>query len=131
MCHGYFYACSKSTNNLYHCWRRALCRVTGALGKGPIALGKGFAECHTRQRANGKAASGEGFFAECRLSSTQQRLCRVPGRHLAKKIGRQPLTVSLSSAGSGRHSAKLFPFFLKNPLPSAFLTRHSAKNLFF
>jgi len=63
--------------------------VPGALGKGPIALGKGFAECHTRQRANGKAASGEGFFAECRLSGTRQRLCRVPGWH----------------------SAKLFPFF--------------------
>jgi len=102
-----------------------------ALGKGPIALGKGFAECHTRQRANGKAASGEGFFAECHLSGTRQRLCRVPGRHSVKKIGRQPLTASLPSAGSGRHSTKLFPFFLKNPLPSAFLTRHSAKKFFF
>ena len=59
-------------------------------------------------------------------------LCRVPFvGHSAKKIGRQPLTASLPSAGSGRHSAKLFPFFLKNPLPSAFLTRHSAKKKIF
>ena len=32
-----------------HYCRRALCRVLRALGKAPIALGKGFAECRTQQ----------------------------------------------------------------------------------
>jgi len=33
-----------------HYRRQLLCRVPAALGKGTIALGKGFAECRTQQR---------------------------------------------------------------------------------
>ena len=51
-----------------HYCRRALCRVLRALGKAPIALGKGFAECRTRQRAAGKEPVGKGFFTECHIS---------------------------------------------------------------
>ena len=42
-----------------------VCRVSNTLGKGPFALGKGFAECGTRQTALGKKSDGEGTFAEC------------------------------------------------------------------
>jgi hypothetical protein len=52
--------------------------VFRALGKALNTLGKGFAECHTRQRAHGKKVVGKAAFAECLLSDTQQRLCRVP-----------------------------------------------------
>jgi hypothetical protein len=61
-----------------HYWNQVLCRVPEALGKGHFALGKAFAECRTRQRALGKIFVGKGFFAECLLSGTRQRLCRVP-----------------------------------------------------
>ena len=33
-----------------HYWIQALCRVPATLGKALNTLGKGFAECHTRQR---------------------------------------------------------------------------------
>ena len=56
-----------------------LCRVQAALGKARSTLGKGFAECRTRQRALGKE-----FFVECHLSGTRQSLCRVPCQHSAK-----------------------------------------------
>jgi hypothetical protein len=57
-----------------------------ALGKAPIALDKGFVECRTRRRALGKEPVGKGFFAECQISGTRQRilsflkkfLCLVP-----------------------------------------------------
>jgi len=52
--------------------------VPGALGKAQFALGKGFAECCTRQRALGKKRVGKDVFAECLLSGTRQSLCRVP-----------------------------------------------------
>ena len=45
-----------------------LCRVPGALGKAQFAIGKGFAECCTRQRPLGKKWAGKGVFAECLLS---------------------------------------------------------------
>ena len=54
-----------------------VCRVSNTLGKGPFALGKGFAECGTRQTALGKKSDGEGTFAECLFSGTRQSLCRV------------------------------------------------------
>jgi len=56
-----------------------LCRVLGHSAKAPLALGKGFAE-----RLLGKSCSAKGFFAECHVSDTLQRLCRVPDQHLAK-----------------------------------------------
>jgi hypothetical protein len=49
----------------------ALCILS--LGKGPIILGKGFAECNTRQRAFGNDFVGKDVFAECLLSGTRQR----------------------------------------------------------
>ena len=52
-------------------------RVSNTLGKGSFALGKGFAECGTRQTALGKKSDGEGTFAECLFSGTRQSLCRV------------------------------------------------------
>jgi hypothetical protein len=51
--------------------------VSLALGKGLNTLGKAFAECHTRQRAHDNILAGKGVFAECFLSDTRQRLCRV------------------------------------------------------
>jgi hypothetical protein len=42
-----------------------------ALGKARNTLGKGFAECRTRQRAVGKEPVGKGFFAECHISGTR------------------------------------------------------------
>jgi len=62
--------------------------VPQALSKGRYTLGKAFAECYTRQRALGKQLIGKDLFAECTLSGTRQRLCRVPIRHSAKKSGR-------------------------------------------
>jgi hypothetical protein len=39
--------------------------VSNTLGKGYFTLGKGFAECNTRQRTLGKNFIGKGIFAEC------------------------------------------------------------------
>jgi len=43
-----------SCSTLNHYRTKWLCRVSGALGKAQFALGKGFAECCTRQRTLGK-----------------------------------------------------------------------------
>jgi hypothetical protein len=48
-----------------HYRNRVLCRVSKTLGKGYFPLGKGFAECNTRQRTLGKYFIGKRFFAEC------------------------------------------------------------------
>jgi hypothetical protein len=50
--------------------------VFEALGKGLFALGKGFVECHTWQKALDKKTNSKASFAECRLSFVG---------HLAKK----------------------------------------------
>jgi len=99
-----------------HYRRQLLCRVPAALGKGTIALGKGFAECRTRQRPLAKICVGKELFAECHLSSTRQRLCRVLSRLSAKKRHRH----GSSTANGGfaeclpsRHSAKKTIFFKK------------------
>ena len=63
----------------WHYRTAILCRVSQALSKGLFALGKGFAECCTRQRTLGKEAIGKGLFAEFFSSGTRQRLCRVSG----------------------------------------------------
>ena len=57
-----------------HYWKPALCRVSAALGKARNILDKGFAECHTRQRALGKELIGKEAFAECFLSSAGKAL---------------------------------------------------------
>jgi len=59
--------------------------VPAVLGKGTIALGKGFAECRTWQWPLGKILVDKGFFAECLLSGTRQRLCRVSKEALGKE----------------------------------------------
>jgi len=59
--------------------------VPEALGKDHFALGKRFAECGTRQKTLGETLVGKAGFAECLLSDTRQRFCRVPKMHLAKK----------------------------------------------
>ena len=105
-----------------------------ALGKEGFALGKVFVECCTRQRAVGISLHDKGFFAECYISGTRQRISRVPRRHSTKKScsdGQVTVTAPLPSA-TRRHSAKkyVFYFFLKNTLPSACIW-HSAKLVFF
>ena len=78
-----------------------------------IALGKAFAECCTRRRAIGISLHGKGFFAECRMSDTRQRISRVPRQHSAKKSrcdGQATVTAPLSSA-TRRHSAKKCVFY--------------------
>ena len=72
-----------------HYWKPALCRVPAALGKAQNTLGKGFAECRTRQSALGKELIGKEAFAECFLSGTRRSLCRVPEKHSAKIYTRQ------------------------------------------
>ena len=97
-----------------HYWIQVLCRVPEALGKGQIALGKAFAECGTRQRTHGKKLIGKDLFAECLLSGTRQRLCRVPRGHSAKKSyrhGAGPVDGHFAECQPCRHSAKIFYFF--------------------
>jgi hypothetical protein len=73
----------RSTQTTSHYRKRALCRVPEALGKALKTLGKGFAECDTRQRRLGKA-----FFAEYFFSGTRQRGLSSAREHSAKKSGR-------------------------------------------
>jgi hypothetical protein len=51
--------------------------VPEALGKALKTLGKGFAECRTRQRRLGTQFIGKAFFAEYFLSGTRQRKAAV------------------------------------------------------
>jgi hypothetical protein len=62
-----------------------LCRVSGTLGKAKKTLGKSFAERNTGQSALGSEYSGKDVFAECLLSGTRQRLCRVSWKALGKE----------------------------------------------
>jgi hypothetical protein len=107
--------------------------VSGTLGKVPKILGKGFAECYTRQRALDSEYSGKDVFAECLLSGTRQRkvavtafgtvtaLCRAPSGWRSAKTGPLPSAYdvalgkgpSLCRAPSARRSAKA------DSLPSA------------
>ena len=85
-----------------HYRTQALCRVPVTLGKSPYILGKAFAECNPWQRSLSKAGDGKGLFAECLLSGTRQRLCRVPVKHSAKK---SCLTAPID--GDGRFAERL------------------------
>jgi hypothetical protein len=71
-----------------HYRKRALCRVTEALGKAVKTLGKGFTECHTRQRRLGKQCIGKAFFAEYFFSGTRQRGLSSARGHSVKKSNR-------------------------------------------
>jgi hypothetical protein len=51
--------------------------VPEALGKGHKALGKAFAECHSRHTSHGKILVDKEDFAEWFISGTWQSLCRV------------------------------------------------------
>jgi hypothetical protein len=59
--------------------------VSGTLGKAKKTLGKVFAERNTRQSALGSEYSGKDVFAECLLSGTRQKLCRVSRKALGKE----------------------------------------------
>jgi hypothetical protein len=71
-----------------HYRNQSLCRVPEALGEALKTLGKGFAECHTRQRRLDKECIGKGFFAECFFSGTRQTSLPSVREHSAKKSGR-------------------------------------------
>jgi hypothetical protein len=62
--------------------------VPEALGEALKTLGKGFAECYTRQRRLGKQCIGKAFFAECFFSGTRQTSLPSASEHSAKKSGR-------------------------------------------
>jgi hypothetical protein len=92
----------------YHYRTQLLCRVSQTLGKGYFTLGKGFAECNTRQRTLGELYIGNSLFAEYFLSGTRQILCRVSFDTRQRKV-----TVTTPSDGDGSfaecllwHSAK-------------------------
>ena len=116
------------------CWIRVPCRVPDALGKGPIALDKVFAECGTRQRTLGKKLVGKDLFAEYLLSDTRQRLCRMPRGHSAKKSdhhGASPVDGGFAECQPCRHSVKIFYIFLKKILCRVPIDRRSAKTFYF
>ena len=82
--------------------------MSKTLGKGYFTLGKGFAECNTRQRTLGELYIGNSLFAEYFLSGTRQRICLVPFGTRQRKV-----TVTAPSDGDGSfaecrlwHSAK-------------------------
>jgi hypothetical protein len=61
-----------------------------SVGKGYFTLGKGFAECNTRQRTLGKDFIGKGLFAECFFSDTRQR--KTLGKLRIEKIKKNSKT---------------------------------------
>jgi hypothetical protein len=88
-----------------------LCRVSQTLGKGYFTLGKGFAECNTRQRTLDKLYIGNNLFAEYFLSG---RICRVPFDNRQRKV-----TVTAPSDGDRSFAECLLWHSAKRPnLPS-------------
>jgi hypothetical protein len=97
-----------------HYRNQLLCRVSQTHGKGYFTLGKGFAECNTRQRTLGELYIGNSIFAEYFLSGTRQRLCRVPFGTRQRKV-----TVTAPSDGDGSFAECLLWHSAKRPiLPS-------------
>jgi hypothetical protein len=84
-----------------------------------FTLGKGFADCNTRQRTLGKDFIGKGFFAECFFSDTRQRLCRVSkSTRQRKTLGKLRIEIFL------KKTAKHFLNSRNNsPTLSYYLTR--------
>jgi hypothetical protein len=72
-----------------HYRNRVLCRVSKTLGKGYFTLGKGFAECNTRQRTLGKDFIGKEFFAECFFFGHSAKTLPSVKKHSTKKNTRQ------------------------------------------
>jgi hypothetical protein len=102
---------------MVHYRNRFLYRVSKTLGKGYFTLGKGFAECNTRQRTLGKDFIGKWFFAECFFSDTRQRLCRVSkstrqritlGKGRIEKIKKKQQNIFLNS----RNNSPTLPYYL-------------------
>jgi hypothetical protein len=62
--------------------------VPKALDEALKTLGKGFAECYTRQKRLGKKCIGKAFFAECFFSDTRQNSLPSAREHSVKKSGR-------------------------------------------
>ena len=104
------------------------------LGKEPFALGKGFAECSTRQSPLGKNFLGKGSLPSAFYRGTWQnkkKFAECFGRHSAKyfrPLRRRPLTIILPSA---RPSTRQNFFFLKKLLCRVPQPRHSAKFFLF
>ena len=63
----------------------AVCHRYSAKTKKHSAIGKGFAECNTRQTAHGIYSVGKQLFAECFLSRTRQIVYRISNLTLGKK----------------------------------------------
>ena len=118
--------------------------LEGAALPSVFTLGKGFAECSTRQRLLGKIFLGKGSLPSAFYRGTQQnkkKFAECLGRHSAKyfrPLRRRPLTVILPSARPSTRQKKFiflknyfaecpspgtrqsfFLFFLKSTLPSA------------
>ena len=70
-----------------------------ALGKASQALGKGFAECRTRQRSLGKDFVGKNFFAECQKST----LGKVGTKKNPKKWEFLPKKIEIFLIGGAPH----------------------------
>ena len=121
------------------------------LGKEPFALGKGFAECSTRQSPLGKIFLSKGSLPSAFYRGTRQnkkQFCRVLGAALGKifsavaapavngYFAECPTQHSeifflfffklLCRVPQPRHSAKFFFIFLKKVLCRVPLPRHSA-----
>jgi hypothetical protein len=103
---------------LTHYRNRVLCRVFKTLDKHYFTLGKGFAECNTRQKTLGKDFIGKWFFAECFFSDTRQRLCRVSkntrqrktlGKLRIEKIKKKTAKHFLNS----RNNSPTLPYYLR------------------
>ena len=104
------------------------------LGKEPFALGKGFAECSTRQSPLGKIFSTKGL---CRvlfiraLGKIKKKICRVLGAALGKIFSAvaAPAVNGYFAECPTQHSAKK-NYFFKNLLCRVPQPRHSAKFFF-
>ena len=72
-----FYYYYSNTSMWYHCLKQWLCRVPQALDKDQKTLGKGFAECNTRQTAHCIYSVGKQLFAECLDTRQKKVVCWV------------------------------------------------------
>jgi hypothetical protein len=125
-------------SSLYLCRQKSIIathttRTTGlsffAECKYYFTLGKGFAECNTRQRTLDELYIGNRLFAEYILLGTRQRFCRVLFDTRQRKV-----TVTAPNDGDGsfaeclpRHSAKTGPVGPTASSCAESARRHSAK----
>ena len=105
-----------SSHNLSFCRTRltTLPEATAfTLGKEPFVLGKGFAECSTRQSPLYKNLLGKGSLPSTFYRGTRQnkkQVCRVPGvalRKIFSAVAPRPLTVILPSARPSTRQKKI------------------------